>query len=205
MQFSHQHRDYCQRLILISSGGLGADVGRLLRILSLPGSEFVLPLLASRPVLFAGNALRARLTLDGKTTRFSETIRAQAWLADPDSRYAFLRTLRAVVDRRGQAVSALNRLHCHPDLPALIITGEQDRVIPVAHAHAAHAGLPNSRLHVLPDVWHHPQAECPDMVAALVEDFISASRAYSRRPMATAVRSRRSKPPASTRRRLQAC
>jgi pimeloyl-ACP methyl ester carboxylesterase len=204
MQFAHQHRDYCQRLILISSGGLGADVGRLLRILSLPGSEFLLPLLASRPVLFAGNVLRARLTLDGKATRFSETIRAQEWLADPDSRYAFLRTLRSVVDRRGQAVSALNRLHCYPDLPALIITGEQDRVIPVAHAHAAHAGMPNSRLHVLPDVFHHPQAECPDTVSALVDDFISASKAYSRRTTATAVRSLRSKGPVSARRRLQA-
>src|SRR3954469_5061126 len=41
MQFAHQHRDYCERLVLVSSGGLGTDVGRLLRILSLPGSELV--------------------------------------------------------------------------------------------------------------------------------------------------------------------
>lgn len=179
MQFAHQHRDYCQRLILISSGGLGGDVGSLLRLMSLPGSELALSLLASRPVLHAGNALRIRLSLDGKTTRFSETLRAQAWLTDRDSRYAFLRTLRSVVDHRGQAVCALNRLHRNADLPSLIITGDQDRVIPVAHAHAAHAALPDSRLHVLPDVWHHPQTERPDTVATLIDDFIGGSPAYS--------------------------
>src|ERR1700712_2639839 len=183
MQFAHQHRDYCQRLILISSGGLGADVGALLRLLSLPGSELLLNALASRPVLHATDALRVKLSLDGEVTRFSETLRAQAWLTDRDSRRAFLRTLRSVVDHRGQAVCALSRLHCNADLPALIITGDRDRVIPVAHAHAAHAALPGSRLHVLPDVWHHPQVECPDTVMALIDDFITASMAYSVRPV----------------------
>jgi pimeloyl-ACP methyl ester carboxylesterase len=179
MQFAHQHRDYCQRLILISSGGLGGDVGSLLRIMSLPGSELLLTLLASRPVLLAGNALRIRLSIDGKTTRFSETLRAQEWLTDRDSRAAFLRTLRSVVDRRGQSVCALSRLHRNSDLPSLIITGDQDRVIPVAHAHAAHAALPDSRLYVLPDVYHHPHAECPDTVVALIDDFIGATAGYS--------------------------
>lgn len=187
MQFAHQHRDHCQRLILISSGGLGADVGTLLRLLSLPGSELLLNALASRPVLRASDALRVRLSLDGEVTRFSETLRAQAWLTDRDSRRAFLRTLRSVVDHRGQAVCALSRLHSHTDLPSLIITGDQDRVIPVAHAHAAHAALPGSRLHVLPDVWHHPQAQCPDTVVALIDDFIAASTDYSVRPAAQAV------------------
>jgi len=135
--------------------------------------------LASRTVLRAGDLLRVKLSLDGEVTRFSETLRAQAWLTDRDSRRAFLRTLRSVVDHRGQAVCALNRLHHHADLPALIITGEEDRVIPVAHAHAAHAALPGSRLHVLPDVWHHPQVESPDTVMALIDDFIGETMAYS--------------------------
>src|SRR5246127_4735295 len=59
MQFAHQHRDYCRRLVLISSGGLGNEVGRLLRMLSLPGAGLVLPLIASRPAVKAGSALRA--------------------------------------------------------------------------------------------------------------------------------------------------
>lgn len=181
MQFAHQHRDYCRRLVLISSGGLGADVGRLLRLLSLPGAELVLPLIAARPVIHVGNALRALRPADQEVTRFSETWRAHASLSNRGNRQAFLRTLRSVVDHRGQAVCALNRLHFNADLPSLIICGEQDRVIPVAHAHAAHAALPNSRLHVIPDVWHHPQVECPDTVARLIDELIAGSAAFPHR------------------------
>ncbi len=173
MQFAHQHRDYCRRLVLISSGGLGGDVGRLLRILSLPGAELVLPLIASRPAITAGNALRAWRSSDHEVTRYSETWRAHASLSDRGNRQAFLRTLRAVVDHRGQAVCALNRLHFNADMPALIISGQQDRVIPVAHAYAAHNALPNSHLHVIPGVWHHPQVERPDTVVRLIDDFMS--------------------------------
>src|SRR6202000_526222 len=39
MQFTYQHRDYCRRLVLISSGGLGPDLSWILRILSAPGTE----------------------------------------------------------------------------------------------------------------------------------------------------------------------
>ena len=41
MQFLYQHPSYCRRLVLISSGGLGQDVGLILRLLSAPGAELV--------------------------------------------------------------------------------------------------------------------------------------------------------------------
>ena len=167
MQFAHQHRQYCERMVLISSGGFGGDVGRVLRLLSLPGSEIVLPMLASRPAVAAGNAVRA---LAGSSHRFA----ARPALANRDNRKAFLRTLRSVVDFRGQAVSAINRLCCSDDLPALIISGDQDRVIPVEHARAAHATMPNSRLHVLTGVQHHPPTEAPQQVATLISEFLTA-------------------------------
>ena len=52
-------------------------------------------------------------------------------LSDSGARQAFLRTLRSVVDYRGQAVSALNKLHLTADLPTLLIWGDRDRIIPV--------------------------------------------------------------------------
>ena len=50
MQFTYQHRDYCQRLVLISSGGPGPDLSWMLRgeILSAPGAELMLPVVAPR-------------------------------------------------------------------------------------------------------------------------------------------------------------
>jgi pimeloyl-ACP methyl ester carboxylesterase len=166
MQFAHQHRQYCKGIVLISSGGFGDDVGRVLRLLSLPGSELVLPMIASRPAVMAGNALRA---LTGSEARFQQ----RPALSHRDHRQAFLRTLRSVVDFRGQAVSALNRLCFGADLPALIISGDADRVIPVEHARAAHARIPNSRLHVLAGVHHHPPTEQPATVAGLIDDFLT--------------------------------
>ena len=112
MQFVYQHPDYCQRLILISSGGLGPDVGWTLRLLSAPGAEFILPVIAPRPVLTAGNKLRSWFSAAGlQSPRGAEMWSAYSSLSDGQTRQAFLRTLRSVVDHRGQAVSALNRLH----------------------------------------------------------------------------------------------
>src|SRR2546421_852992 len=51
MQFAYQFPERCQRLILVSSGGLGEEVHSMLRAATLPGSEFVLPLLAHPRVL----------------------------------------------------------------------------------------------------------------------------------------------------------
>ena len=175
LQFAHQHKEYCRRLVLISSGGLGPDLGRLLRMLSLPGAELVLQLVGSKPAVRVGSALRKRALSSGReSSRYSETLRAQASMSDRQSRAAFLRTLRSVVDHRGQAVCALDRLRT--DLPTLIIFGDQDRCIPVAHAHSAHHALPGSLLHLIPGAGHQPQVECPDTVIELVDDFIDSSR-----------------------------
>ena len=175
LQFAHQHKEYCRRLVLISSGGLGPDLGPLLRMMSLPGAELVLPLIASPPAVQVGKVLRKRALSSGRgATRYSETLKGLAALSNRHSRAAFLRTLRSVVDHRGQAVCALNRLRT--DLPTMIIFGDQDRCIPVAHAHSAHNAIPGSVLHVIPGVGHQPQVQCPDTVARLVGDFIDTSR-----------------------------
>jgi pimeloyl-ACP methyl ester carboxylesterase len=176
MQFVYQHPDYCQRLILISSGGLGPDVGWTLRILSAPGAEFVLPAIAPHPVLSVGNKLRSWFTAAGiRSPRGGELWSAYSSLSDRQTRQAFLRTLRSVVDYRGQAVSALNRLNVASDLPTMAIWGDQDRIIPVDHGYAAQSARPGSRLEVLSGVGHFPHAERPTEVADLIEDFIRTS------------------------------
>jgi len=174
LQFAHQHKEYCRRLVLISSGGLGPDLGRLLRMLSLPGAEIALQLIASRPAIEIGKALRRRALSSGQqATRYSETLKGQAALANRHSRAAFLKTLRSVVDHRGQAVCALDRVRA--DLPTMIIFGDQDRCIPVAHAYSAHEAIPGSELHVIPGVGHQPQVQCPETVARLIGDFVDNS------------------------------
>jgi len=176
MQFVYQHPDYCQRLVLISSGGLGPDVGWTLRLLSAPVAEFILPIIAPSPVLTAGNKLRSWFTAAGiQSPRGAEVWNAYSSLADKPTRQAFLRTLRSVVDYRGQAVSALNRLHLTSDLPTMAIWGDRDTIIPVDHAYAAHAARSDSRLEILAGVGHFPQVERPTDVVELIDDFINTT------------------------------
>ncbi len=176
MQFVYQHPDYCQRLILISSGGLGPDVGWTLRLLSAPGAELILPVIAPQPVLTAGNKLRSWFSAAGiQSPRGAEVWSAYSSLSDSETRQAFLRTLRSVVDYRGQAVSALNRLPLTSDLPTMTIWGDQDKIIPVDHAYAAQAARPESRLEVLAGVGHFPHVERPSEVVDLIDDFINTT------------------------------
>lgn len=176
MQFVYQHPDYCQRLILISSGGLGPDVGLILRLLSAPGAEFVLPIVAPMPVLTAGNKVKSWLSGAGiQSPRGAELWSAYSSLSDGQTRQSFLRTLRSVVDYRGQAVSALSRLRLRSELPVMAIWGEEDNIIPVGHAYAAHAAREGSRLEVLPGVGHFAQVEAPAKVVELIEDFITTT------------------------------
>ena len=176
MQFTYQHRDYCDRLVLISSGGLGPDLSWILRLLSAPGAELVLPVVAPQPVVNIGNKLGSWLTSAGiHSPHAGEMWNAYSSLSDGQTRQAFLRTLRSVVDHRGQAVSAVNKLHLSSGLPTLLIWGDQDRIIPVAHGYATHAAVPGSRLEVLPGVGHFPHVESPTAVVQILDDFIATT------------------------------
>ena len=176
LQFAHQHREYCRRLVLVNSGGLGTDISMPLRLLSAPGAELVLPVVASRPAQLVGNGVLSLLAARGvESARAQERWRKYATLADPMVRRAFLRTLRSVVDVRGQTVCALDRLpRLAGDLPTLIVAGARDAVIPAGHAQAAHAALPGSRLEIIDDAGHHPQLDCPATLAQLIDEFVSA-------------------------------
>jgi pimeloyl-ACP methyl ester carboxylesterase len=176
LQLVQQHRQYCRRLILVNSGGLGTDVSMPLRLLSTPGAEMLLPLLASRPAVVVGNGVLSLLTARGmESAKVQERWRKYSVLADPSGRHAFLRTLRSVVDLRGQMVCAIDRLpRLVGDLPTLIVGCAQDRVIPACHAEAAHAALPGSRLAIIEEAGHHPQLDCPEALAQLVDEFVAA-------------------------------
>ena len=179
MQLAYQSPQLCERVVLVSSGGLGRDVNPLLRGLSLPGAEQLFPLFCS-PFLRDGIG-RAAATLSGFSLRTTPTIE-EIWssygrLADADTRRAFFRTLRAVVDHRGQSVSAADRLYLTEHIPTLIIWGSADNIIPIDHAFDTHRALPNSRLEVFDGVGHYPHCEDPEHFTATLEDFMTTTTA----------------------------
>jgi pimeloyl-ACP methyl ester carboxylesterase len=145
-----------------------------------------MPIIAPPPVLKVGNKLRAWASSFGiQSPRGAEMWAAYSSFADAPTRQAFLRTLRSVVDYRGQAVSALNRLHVASELPIMAIWGDQDQIIPVAHAYAAHDARPESRVEVLEGVGHFPQVERPTEVVDLLDDFITSTSEAATEPADT--------------------
>ncbi len=180
MQFAYQFPERCDRLALVSSGGLGREVSWLLRVLSLPGADLVLPVVAPAFVAAKGNAMSRWLGAHGVgAPRLAEMWQAYASLADPDNRAAFLRTLRSVVDPGGQAVGASDRLYLVGDMPTLIIWGSDDDIIPVDHAEAAHAAMPGSRLEIFDGVGHFPQVEAPERFVEVLDDFLATTEAVA--------------------------
>jgi pimeloyl-ACP methyl ester carboxylesterase len=179
MQFAYQFPERCERLVLVSSGGLGREVHPLLRAATLPGSELVLPLLTHGRVLLAGEAIGRALgflRLQAGTD-LAEIARGFGSLGDAEARSAFIESMRAVLDPGGQRVSALDRLYLAESLPSLIIWGEADPVIPVAHGRAAHRAMPGSRLELLDGVGHFPQLERPFEFARLLTEFVATTEA----------------------------
>jgi pimeloyl-ACP methyl ester carboxylesterase len=105
----------------------------------------------------------------------AEMTRGYASLSDAEARSAFLHTLRAVIDHTGQRVSANDRLYLAQMLPALIVWGRRDPLIPVGHAAVAHEGMPGSRLEIFDGSGHFPHLEEPVRFARVLIDFIEST------------------------------
>jgi pimeloyl-ACP methyl ester carboxylesterase len=181
MQLAYQFPEHCDRLVLVSSGGLGREIGLLLRAATLPGSELVLPLLVNDQLIGAGRAVGRLLGRVGLRvhTDLGEVLRGHASLSDSEARSAFLHTLRTIVDPRGQRVDASDRLYLAQAVPFLLVWGERDPIIPVEHARAAHRLVPGSRLEIFPDAGHFPHLDDPLRFVRLLTDFMRTTEPAS--------------------------
>jgi pimeloyl-ACP methyl ester carboxylesterase len=184
MQLAYQFPERCERLVLVGSGGLGREVNVLLRASTLPGSDVVLPLLVNRHLLDAG---RLAATLLGKIglragTDIAEMARGHASLADRDARAAFIHTLRTIVDTGGQRVDARDRLYLAEHIPFLIVWGEHDSIIPVAHGRDADALVPSSRFELFERSGHFPHVDEPARFLHVLEEFVDSTPAATVEP-----------------------
>ena len=176
MQLAYQHPEGCERLVLVDSGGLGREVNWMLRFMTLPGTEYVMPVIFPGFVRNWGDSLFRTINDHGiRMGRISEMWSAYASLAEAENRRAFARTIRSVIDPGGQTVSAMDRLYLASAIPTLIIWGDRDDIIPVSHAYAAHEAMPRSRLVVIEGVGHFPQIEAPAHFVESIVDFVDST------------------------------
>jgi len=173
MQLAYQFPEMAERLVLVSSGGLGPEVSPVLRAAALPGADLFISATAGVGQR-VGSALGRGLAAIGlrPNADLAEVARGYASLGDPERRAAFLGTLHAVVGTGGQRVAATDRLYLAEEMPLLIVWGARDSIIPVRHGEDAHLAVPGSRLEIFDDVGHMPQLEAPGRFIAVLERFL---------------------------------
>ncbi len=170
MQFAYQFPERTERLVLVSAGGVGREVNPVLRLVTLPGAHLALSALR-----LPGMRLQVGLTvglmrlLDTDLGRDApELLTLVDALPDETARNAFIRTLRAVVDWRGQVVTMLDRCYLTEGMPTMLLWGDRDSVVPVRHAYGAHEAMPGSRLEIFEGAGHFPFHTDPARFLSLV-------------------------------------
>jgi len=179
-QLAYQYPERVERMVLVASGGVARDVSPVLRMAAVPFAELTLPLLQNRPYKLVVRALVELLRVVGHDLgRDSvEVMRVIEGMPDGPARSAFTRTLRSVVDWRGQLVTMLDRSYLAESMPTLLVWGAHDGIIPVTHAHLAHQAMPGSRLEIYPEAGHFPHHTDPIRFVTELETFIDSTEPF---------------------------
>jgi pimeloyl-ACP methyl ester carboxylesterase len=177
MQFAYQFPERCERLVLVASGGLGKEVSPILKAITLPGAEYVLPVILTTGL--HGVVARAAGAI-GRVGIRPDPLLAEVWeswkrLTDVRAQRAFIHTVRSVIDAAGQRVSARDRLYLASEVPTMIVWGDRDGIIPVEHAHIGHELMPGSRLELFEGAGHFLPVQEPERFVDLLEDFIATT------------------------------
>lgn len=188
MQFCYQFPRMVSRLVLVAAGGVTTDVSPALRAASLPFVPQLLSLLRIPGALSAVDVVARTAANTPAFPRFkalspahhltdhADLMRILSELTDSSARAAFQRTLRSVVDWRGQIVTMLDRSYLTAQLPVLIVWGDDDAVIPYQHALLAHSAISHSKLETFSGSGHFPFRDDPARFAAMIVDFVAGSQ-----------------------------
>lgn len=178
MQFAYQFPTRVQRLVLVAAGGVGRGVHPVLRMSAAPGSEFVMKLATLDPVRAVSKPVTKLLQKVGAIDFEDDLdylLNCYDVLADPASRRAFLRTLRAVVDVRGQVVTMLDRCYLQAGIPTMLVWGDKDKIVPWKHAGRAANALAAARLEVFEGTGHFPHHSDPERFVKVVLEHLDST------------------------------
>jgi len=192
MQFSYQFPERTERLMLVSTGGLGPEVTLLIKAIQGFGWEPAMALL-TRPGIrhLVTGVMRASTGLWPKHTRDLGEVAdvVESW-ADRRTRFAIRHLVRAVIDWRGQIVTMSDRAYLTETLPLAVLWGEDDQVLPVRHLTNVRTLAPGAITEVFEHTGHFPHKDHPEEFIAFVDRFMTETVAadYSRDRVAELLR-----------------
>lgn len=164
------------RLVLVSSAGLGREIAPVLRVCTLP----IVGEIVIRPSREGTARLLRRLVHDSATVTDQMLDETRALLALPGARKALLSYLRDNVTLRGTRPEMV-RFTCDNlhdiTAPTQIVWGRDDPIVPLAQAYVARQEIPGARLAVFDACGHIPQLECVARFNAVVAGFLGRCKA----------------------------
>jgi pimeloyl-ACP methyl ester carboxylesterase len=177
LQTAYQFPERTDRLMLISSGGLGTEVAPMLRAATLPGAETVVAGLAKIPASLTRRVLTVLppLVAASDANALAGVLRG---LAGHRQRHAFVRTAHSVIDWRGQTVSATRQLGLLRDVPVLVAWGAKDTTIPPHHHQSFAERVPHAVLVEIADAGHYPHETAPDQLLGAMEAFVASTTPF---------------------------
>ncbi len=148
---------YAERLgglVLVAAYGLQVEG-------ALPADEFALTAPMLRPLVFTepeGDLAREWLPDIETPERMERALHARVAAARLAWQFPYSPKLRGRLPR--------------VKTPTLVVWGEHDRLVPIAHGHAYAEGLPNARLAIMPSAAHYPYLETPEVFAHEIRRFV---------------------------------
>ncbi len=177
LQTAYQFPERIDRLMLISSGGLGPEVSYLLRAATLPGAEPVVAALAKVPAAMMKRILAALPPLvNGADAELLAGV--LHGLSGDQQRRAFIRTARSVIDWRGQTVSATRQIGLLRDVPVLVAWGADDTTIPPQHHLALAERVPHAVLVEITGAGHYPHETASAQLLPAMENFLRSTQPF---------------------------
>lgn len=156
-------------LVLIDSVGYAQQTPFFIGALRNPFTRFFVGLLPARfkvrLVLERAFEVKSRITPD-RIERYAFFLRL------PGANFALARTAEHMLP---PDLDTITTRFPEIELPALIIWGDKDRVVPLENARRFHAALRRSQLLILPDTGHVPHEERPLPVIEAITKFVESA------------------------------
>jgi pimeloyl-ACP methyl ester carboxylesterase len=170
-----------RRLVLVAPGGLGRGVGWWLRLASFPRVIEYL----GQPFMALGTRLALRGARKGVTR--NDIAELSRFNSRAGSARAFARTVRDVVDWRGQRRNFFQYVNEVDKLPAiLLLWGDRDALIPIEQGRAFATRLEGTVFRSFQGSGHFLHNEQPEAFVRVVRDFLddpTVPAAQLKRPM----------------------
>lgn len=159
LAFTERHPERVERLVLVDSAGLGAEI-----------DGETLDLMGSAPTPEHIQAELTRFFADPKLAQQSLVSQIQQQRSQPGAHEALIAT-RDAAFRRGRQLYSLRQMLTVLFQPILVVWGEDDSVIPAAHAAAARQTA-NARVEIFARCGHCPHIERSDEFNQMVIAFL---------------------------------